>query len=766
MSNFRRRANILAILLLLVGLAVLVGKILLGREVLADSDILEYYYPVKTLIRNLFRTGHSLIWNPYLGEGQPLAANPEHEIFYPFTWLLFAMPVRFALALTTAAHLALTYWGMLRFLRRLRCSETAALFGAVTWTFGGLVVSSIHFYPILFAWTWIPWLCASAMKRENAVSVVRQGALFGGLLLLVGEPVTALLGVIAYAGVLLSERRPSRTWVPAAILAGLLAAGLGAASWIPGFVLAQKSIRGVGLSAAEASQRSLPPVRLAEVLVPRAFGDVRPHTIQAYQGWRLYPDKVWPFFWGLYCGALLIPLALIALLSRRRRDVVFGILSAFALAVSIGPPAGLWTFLRETLPGGKGVRFPEKFIALALFFIVILAARGLDELRSSQLLMKVVILQPFLIAAVLTALTIVRVSHASWPFGLWRNVPDEVVQQTVRGILRGASLRHFLLGVFLVGLAVRRKAIAPLFLLAAAADVLSASCDFVRTRPSEWMEAPPPVVRRILLVSPPPRLADFLPMEPPLRPGLVIEKNGPFSRNRILNEQAVQWGIPLAVDQDFDLTFTRAETRARFLVNSVALADHRALSGLLAARHIGALLLWNQPVTIEDPVTVVGVAGLRPEVDSAGSIVSFQGDEGFIRAALKERGDLRRAVFIEGPQPAPQAGPDPAELSRVALGDLEVSFDSAAPGPGLVRVARTNDGNWRARVDGKPWPVLTVNISMIGIALPPGSHHVVIGYRDAALRAGMGISAVSVIALAALFLRRILRIARAPEINR
>lgn len=379
---FRRQANVLGALILLAGAAFLLGDVLHGSRVIADGDILEYYYPVKTLLRNLFLQGHSLVWNPFLGEGQPLAANPEHELFYPFTWLIFAVPVRVALAISAVAHLALSWAGMLRLLRRLRRSESASIFGAATWSFSGLMVSSIHLYPIFFAWTWIPWLCAAAAGASSTAAMLLQGGLFGGLILLVGEPVTAMLGAVAFLTTLVSCHHLSRKSLAAVAAAALLALGIGAASWLPGSAIAARSIRGSGLPAAEAGQRSFPVERTAELLVPNAFGDVRPHSFARYQGWRFYSGSVWPFFWGIYSGALLLPLAAAGLLSRRRQGLVFGAVAAFAFAVSLGPRAELWNLLRRSIPGADGVRFPEKFLALTLFFGVILSARGLDAIRS------------------------------------------------------------------------------------------------------------------------------------------------------------------------------------------------------------------------------------------------------------------------------------------------------------------------------------------------------------------------------------------------
>ncbi len=55
-------------------------------------------------------------------------------------------------------------------------------------------MSSIHFFPIFYAWTWIPWLMAELTAPRPSVA---RCAFLGGMVFLVGEPVTAILAVLA-----------------------------------------------------------------------------------------------------------------------------------------------------------------------------------------------------------------------------------------------------------------------------------------------------------------------------------------------------------------------------------------------------------------------------------------------------------------------------------------------------------------------------------------------------------------------------------------
>ncbi len=770
MLGHKRRADALALVILAAAVAILLGRVIRG-EILVESDILAYYYPMKTALRQLFLRGSSLVWNPYLGEGQPLAANPEHEIFYPFTWLLFVLPVRHALAISEVSHLALAFWGMRRLLRRLRVSELAALAGSSAWSFGGLFISSMHFFPVFFAWTWVPWLVETALMPSGKPRTFLRGALFGGLILLAGEPVSALLAALLYLAAFLS--RPfTRERSGRAAATAILAVALGAATLLPGAALARKGIRGQGLPDASANRMSFPPVRFVELLFPRAMGYVAPHDYGRYFGWWFYTQGSWPFFWGLYGGALLLPAAAAGLAGGRRSVRVFALIGSACLLVSLGPPGLVWSFLRRTFPPWRGIRFPEKFLEAFVFSIVIAMSAGFDRIRRSPCVRRGVL-------AWLAALGVVF-AFGGEARGLWQSffgayprlsasVGTKTAVAAISRTLWTSSGRYALFGLLLLALIVASRRSRRATALAAAAlaiatglDAITASRDFMRTRTVGWVEQPPRVVRRILAAGPPPRLVDFLPPEPGI-PNLVREKNGPFDRNRALWVQPVQWGIPVALDQDFDFTYIYSEMRARDLISQLAPGYPRVLSRLLAGRCVGAFMAWQRPMSIDDPVTLLGIPGVRPEVDSATSVIRFRGNQDFLEKSIAATGDLARAAFVEEPVPANL--PDPpseARIGRVTLKNDFVSFLADSPSPSLVRIARTNDGNWRAAVDGRPSPVVTVDLSMIGIALPAGSHAVTIRYRDNALLAGMGISLAAAALMAALFVASV----RRPRLQR
>src|SRR4051812_47500327 len=73
--------------LLVVLVAVLFHSALLGRGVFYYRDIGLFWHPqVEAFVRTV-AAGSWPVWNPYVGFGRPLLANPNVQVFYPPTWL-------------------------------------------------------------------------------------------------------------------------------------------------------------------------------------------------------------------------------------------------------------------------------------------------------------------------------------------------------------------------------------------------------------------------------------------------------------------------------------------------------------------------------------------------------------------------------------------------------------------------------------------------------------------------------------------------------
>lgn len=93
--------------------------------------------------------------------------------------------------------------------------------------------------------------------------------------------------------------------------------------------------------------------------------------------------------------------------------------------------------------------------------------------------------------------------------------------------------------------------------------------------------------------------------------------------------------------------------------------------------------------------------------------------------------------------------PGQARIVSDRPGDLTVETDAAAS-----RVLVLTDSyypGWQVTVDGKPQPILPVDILFRGVILPPGQHRVVFSYRPLSWKIGLGLSTFGVLATAIAF---------------
>ena len=91
----------------------------------------------KQVLREIVQGGEFPYWNRYFAAGQPIAANPEHEVFYPLTWLILLPSYNLGYSLHIALHIYIGLLGMYALLRSMELRPAAAWFGAMAFGLGG-----------------------------------------------------------------------------------------------------------------------------------------------------------------------------------------------------------------------------------------------------------------------------------------------------------------------------------------------------------------------------------------------------------------------------------------------------------------------------------------------------------------------------------------------------------------------------------------------------------------------------------------------------
>jgi hypothetical protein len=732
-------------------------------ETFCERDLARFMRPLKSLVLPLAQASDGLpLWNPLFASGQPFAANPHHALFHPLTLLFLVLPFELAFRLQVLVALAAAAGSMYFLLGSVGLGAPARALGALAWGFGGYALSTANLLPILLSIAALPAALAFAVRVFCGGGARDVGglALALGLQLLAGEPSTLVATAVLLAATL--AWIPRRDAAPRRLLlvgAGLvLAAALSAATWLPGLHLASKTVRSAGLSAADAGAWSLPPARLLELAAPRLLGHVESADERWYWGRALYPGRDYPLLYSLYPGLLVTLLALVAARDARRQAVWIATGIGGAL-LAAGTHTPVWSLARS-LPGLSVQRYPEKFVLLTVFAVTVLGALGCEALvggRPGTRRALGRLLAGVGVAAVAGGFAVLALDAARGP-AAWvaRGIHPAIASAWANVSAADAVRIACVAAALLAALVVVRKPAWPLVAVAVADVVLSGRA-LLPTKPAAELTAVPPFLAPLVRARPAGPLFHLAAWDPRLGTTSGIA-SPPIP---------VQWGIPLALEADFDLMELAWSHRATQEFLAVIREEPSLLGPLLARRGVSSVLRFRPGLAgrvgeelaggSEGPLLLLQVRDSRPFAFCASRVVSAQGSEGWSEA-------VRRL----GPEAATAAVVDPADVealpegvsgcsvSPAAVRPGSVAFEVNAPGPhpAFVAVNQTWDEGWHALVDGGPARVVRTDLSLSAVVLPPGRHRVVLTYRDPRVATGVAISLGALVLVAVLLVTR------------
>ncbi|HEV7503648.1 MAG TPA: YfhO family protein [Thermoanaerobaculia bacterium] len=369
------------VLVVLFGPALFFGKVLLPADILPwvrtpeemrappegntlQLDLVTQIVPLQAEVRRALGAGTWPAWNPDVGAGMPLLADPQSQAFQPLVLAALPLALWQAVGVTAGLKVLISLVFFFLLMRRQGLSEGAALFGSLAYSLGGFVLLWLS-WPLATPAALLPLvLYALAMtddrgeRRDFGLLVV---ALF--TLLVAGHPET-ILDVLIVGGLFAAsrllrrfrrERAESRRLLIRWALAGVMALGLAAPALVPAARYVPQSLRKfqaemliqeirkrgplVAWQTPDERQRSLAALkkRFVSVFAPNAFGNDR---YGSYWGDANTNEDAAGFAGG---AALLA--ALLAFLPTRRRfpaERLFLGTAVASLAVTTSLPGLRW----------------------------------------------------------------------------------------------------------------------------------------------------------------------------------------------------------------------------------------------------------------------------------------------------------------------------------------------------------------------------------------------------------------------------------------
>ncbi len=254
---------------------------LFGGKYLLANDAFFYSYPLRTVAWRMLRHGQLPLWTPTVLSGYPLLSMAQLGLAYPLTWGYLLLPGRVAEQVYVLVPFLLAPAFTYAYLREVRRSPLAALLGALTFGYGGMMASPLGNSGLLTnAVLWLPLLLIvlERARRRRFIPCLLAATLAYTLSVLTGHAQSFLsVGLLAgaYAGWLVltvddEERhtlrirlQSARQWRPLLVIcgAGLLAMGVAAFQILETARVVRRSVRST-LSYELFTQGSFMPVDL------------------------------------------------------------------------------------------------------------------------------------------------------------------------------------------------------------------------------------------------------------------------------------------------------------------------------------------------------------------------------------------------------------------------------------------------------------------------------------------------------------------------
>jgi hypothetical protein len=420
----RRSQRWIPVSAIIISPLILFWALVFGGKVLYWGTPLLQFYPWRKLAVDMVRSGHVPLWNHYLGNGTPLAANLQSAVFYPLNLIYLVAPVERAMGYSAVLHVILAGLFMYLYSRTIKLSRFASLVAALSYMFSGFLISRLGFLTMISATPWLPLVFCLA-ERLVSKQRLRSALLLGlaiGLQLLAGHAQLWYYGLWAVAAYVLARgwrlckmqqgtrethggarilhraSSAASAWVLLA-LAVLVGLGVAAVQLLPTAELTLLSQRRSGAEYEFAMTYSFWPWRLITLFAPDFFGNPARGD---YWGYASYWEDCG------YIGVLPLLLALIAILAyfrqkriqRRKSNLsllssplslasFFSFLSLLSLLLAMGKNLPLYPLVFRWVPGFGFFQAPARFLYLYTLGMATLAGLGADLMGPSRKLEQV-----------------------------------------------------------------------------------------------------------------------------------------------------------------------------------------------------------------------------------------------------------------------------------------------------------------------------------------------------------------------------------------
>ncbi len=331
---------------------------------------------------DMARSGQLPLWNPYMLCGYPLLGTLQVCFFYPLSLIHYLLPFGLAFNYYSILHYFLAAVFMYWLMRHFKLPRPSSFLAGSVFAFSGYSLSMTNMNTTLSSFIWAPLLLLFYDRCVRSGACFTKDWLVLGILFSVqflgGEPTIIYLTTLFLLAYGLVENQ--RSLISALknmiglILALILAGGLTAVQLFPFMETAMLSLRVLKTDYLFISLRSFPPRELINFVLPFFFGNLLrdgsflPVLLGIkFQAWILSP----------YMGFFPLFFAFLPLIrGRDRRIILFWAAVIFSFLMAFGRFTPVYGFFFKFLPGLSLIRYPPKYLFLAVFLLSMLCGFG------------------------------------------------------------------------------------------------------------------------------------------------------------------------------------------------------------------------------------------------------------------------------------------------------------------------------------------------------------------------------------------------------
>lgn len=707
-------------------------------------DVIRQLYPWRIESMRQWKEGHAPLWNPYSFSGTPLLANFQSASLYPLNFLFFLFQDvaswTILIALQPFFAIVCTYL----YLRRIKLSILASLFGAVSYGVSGFMTVWLEYNTVGHIMAWFPlglYAIECLKDAKNAATAYIGCVLSIVLMLLAGHPQIALYAITFMAIYAFTSLKGTRLlYATLAILTGF---GLAAIQLMSGIELISVAARANHTYQDMMKSILIQPWQTLMMFFPNLYGNPVSRTY-----W--LPDT----YVGKVTSIGLVPLffLLSGLRLHKNTHVRFYIIASviLGLCVTANPiTALLYSFSIPILSSSS----PTLMIFLFSFSLATLTSFGIDGWLQEKHSVKKLGIRTI---EIVTSIALIAACFLIFPY----LKPHAMV--AMRALLYGFAIASATLLLFYIAIRYKQWSLPVLYILFIV-HFFDVSYAFFKFNPFV----------PIAYMYPSHVISDYLKNEnstqrfwgygtaaidaniatywrtyspngyDPLYPKWYGEFIGASKNGKLVSvfDNANRSDATVAPgfgEEDFQKNIFRKQVLRTLGVAKIIDRPENGTSEKTFPSKTYTLKTvsdWRIFTDLESP----------PIVRIATKSVVARSRADFEQAFFNNAFDPRTDVIVsdEGIPALTGSG----EVSSVDYKASKITTHTrTSKGPTMLVLANTYFNGWHAFIDDKPIPLYKVNWTMMGIVVPAGDHTITVSYNPIPFTMGLWVSTLSLVA--------------------